>query len=77
VCGKPHARFDRRGPETDSRRRLNGHEAGNGGHCKSTPTGTAPAPDPTIPLFCGSPSTRYLTPVDGLILSGACHKVET
>ena len=41
-----------RGPETDSRRRLNGHEAGNGGHSQVRRLrGTAPAPDPTIPLF--------------------------
>jgi hypothetical protein len=30
--GKPHVRFDEGALETEPRRRLNGHEAGNGGH---------------------------------------------
>jgi hypothetical protein len=30
--GEPHVRFDEGVLETELRRRLNGHEAGNGGH---------------------------------------------
>ena len=37
-----------REPETDSRRRLNGHEAGNGGHCQVNAYG-APRRLPTLP----------------------------
>ena len=42
-----------REPETDSRRRLNGHEAGNGGHCQVRAYG-APRRLPTLPSPCST-----------------------
>ena len=42
-----------RGPETDSRQRPNGHEAGNGGHSQVSAYG-APRRSPTLPSPCSA-----------------------
>jgi hypothetical protein len=40
-----------RGPETGLRQRLNGHEAGNGGHGQGSAYGV-PRRSPTLPTLC-------------------------
>jgi len=44
-----------RGPETGSRRRLHGHEAGNGGHSQVRAYGV-PRRSPTLPSPCWTAS---------------------
>jgi hypothetical protein len=47
--GEPHVRFDEGALETELRRRLNGHETGNGGHGQGEASGP-PRQRPTLQL---------------------------
>jgi hypothetical protein len=47
--GEPHVRFDEGALETELRRRLNGHEAGNGGYSQGDASGP-PRQRPTLQL---------------------------
>ena len=61
-----------RGPETGSRRRLNGHEAGNGGHGQVNAYGVPRRP-PTLPSPCSAARAYFSHVVADNVLIRRIH----
>ena len=67
-AGNPHARFDRAGTGNGSRRRLNGHAAGNGGHSQVSAY-EVPRRPPTLPRASSAATHCWTAPS----LKGSCR----